>query len=88
MPKYLNLKEASVYLNGRIKSRTLLKYISLGLLSHYRIGIKSDNAKKDTRPIVVTEEQLEELMNKFIVRKPILKISKNNIFPKTNHQRS
>ena len=83
MPKYLNLKEASVYLNGRIKERNLLKYVNLGLLAHYRIGIKSDNAKKDTRPIVVTEEQLEELMEKFLVRKPIIKISNNNIFPKT-----
>jgi len=83
MPKYLNLKEASVYLNGQIKERTLLKYVNFGLLAHYRIGIKSDNAKKDTRPIVVTEEQFEELMEKFLVRKPIIKISNNNIFPKT-----
>lgn len=83
---YLNLKQAEEYLNGAIKSRTLLKYINLKLVDHFRIGVRSIDSKKDTRPIAFTEKQLDELMQKFLIKNEQSETSlMNKIFQKSKH---
>lgn len=56
-------------MNGVIKRPTLLKYVKLNLVEHYRIGVRSPGSKKDTRPIIFSEQQLDKLMEKFLVKR-------------------
>jgi len=86
MNKYYSLSEAEEYLDGCIKASTLKRYVQLNLVEHYRIGFMKPGSNRDKRMIVFTAKQLDNLMQKFLVKhdnneQAIL----NQIFPKPKH---